>query len=609
MAGIPDMLRSRVKDSPSQRAYTSFVDGRWKNFTWADYEARVRDIALGLIDLGIQRGDVVAILGGTRAEWALCDVGALCAGAVTVGLYPTLQPEGIGSMHYVLDHSEARVVFVDNAAVLRTRLGPLLAAKLPRVTHIIVWDHDAEAQALDPRVMAYSDLLARGVAAARKAPDAFARACDAARAEDLALLIYTSGTTGNPKGAMLSHGNVCELQKAVAELLPKDDATREGGTVSFLPMAHAAERCLAHYGRIQQGYATTFARSMETLLDDLAQAKPTRFGSVPRIFEKVYARVQGELSKASGLKGKLANAAFAAGLRAHKLRQAGESVDLRTRALAAVFQRRIAGPLRARFGGRCGFFISGAAPIATEILEFFEACGMPTYEAYGLTETTAILTFNRPGALRYGTVGRAIPCVELKIAADGEVLARGPNIFMGYYKDPAATAEAMEGGWFHTGDIGVIDADGFLKITDRKKNILVTAGGKNITPSNLENEVKNHPLVSYCHLHADKRPFVTALICLDPDTLKALAADKGLGSGSVADLAGKPEVRAAVQAAIDGANARFAQYERIKKFAILPAEFSVDGGELTPTLKVKRKEVDKKYASVIDAMYSGGGAD
>ena len=601
MSTIPRLLLDRVAATPDARAYVSWVDGRWKDFTWRDYADRARELGLGLLALGLARGDVVAILGATRAEWCFSDLGALGAGGVTVGLYPTLQSEGIGSMHYILEHSGAKFLIVESAATLKAKIGPI-KDKLAGVTHIIVWDWDEAAAAFDPRVVSWASVVAKGRAAHEKDPTAWARACDLARPEELALLIYTSGTTGQPKGAMISHGNVWSLQVSIEGMLPKDDKG-PGHTVSFLPMAHAAERCIAHYARLRQGTSTQFARSIETLLEDLAHAKPTRFGSVPRIFEKVHAKVQGELARATGVKGFIARTVYAGGIEATRARLRGQKPSLKARLLARVFDRKIGAPLRARFGGECTWFVSGAAPIAVDILELFEACGFQTYELYGLTETTGILSGNRFGALRYGTVGQAIACVELRIAADGEIQAKGPNVFLGYFKDPAATAEALVDGWFCTGDIGVLDADGYLKITDRKKNILVTAGGKNITPSNLENEVKNHPLVSYCHMHADKRAFPTALVCLDPDALKAFAIEKGLSSTTAAELKDHPLVRAEVQAAFDKANGAFAQFERIKKFAILPSEFSVDTGELTPTLKVKRKEVERKYADVLESLY------
>lgn len=601
MSTISRMFFDRVSVTPNRRAYSAFTTHGWRDYSFADYEENARAFGLGLVELGLSKGDVVAILGQTRAEWAFCDIGALCVGGVTVGLYPTLVPEGIGSMEYIINHSDTRFLVVDDFATLNEKIAPILG-KIPRVSHIIVWAIDAGAPGLDSRVVSLDEVMSRGRAAHARDSAAWMRAVDSVQPNDLALLIYTSGTTGQPKGAMISHGNVFALQHSLAQVIPPPEPGG-GHTVSFLPMAHAAERCVAHYGRIKWGTATHYARSMESLLEDIAVARPTRFGSVPRIFEKVYAKVQGELGKQSGLKGSMARAVYEAGLKTAAARRTGTEADLVSRLLARIFDKKIGLPLRERFGGQCEWFISGAAPIAVEILEFFDACGFKTYEAYGLTETTGILTANHPGGLKYGSVGKPIPHVDVEIADDGEILAKGPTIFQGYFKDEAATAEAFSDGWFRTGDIGYIDHEGYLRITDRKKNILVTAAGKNITPSNIENEVKNHPLVSYCHLHADRRPFPTALICLDFEQLTTFAKEQGLNGASSSELAAHPRVLAEVQSAIDRANAAFAQYERIKKFAIVPTEFSVDGGELTPTLKVKRREVEEKYASLLQRLY------
>jgi long-chain acyl-CoA synthetase len=298
----------------------------------------------------------------------------------------------------------------------------------------------------------------------------------------------------------------------------------------------------------------------------------------------------------------MAEKVYAAGIAAGRAKRKCEALDPETQALAAAFDQQIAARVRARFGGRCTRLTSGAAPIAVEILELFDACGIPPYELYGMTESAGLLTGNTPQATRFGTVGRAFPGMEIRIADDGEILARGDNVFPGYFKDPEATAEALVDGWLHTGDIGKLE-DGFLTITDRKKNILITAGGKNITPSNAEAEVKRDPFVSYCHMHADRRPYPTALVCIDPERLRAFAAAKGLPGTTAAELGDHPAVRARVQEAIDQANARLARYEQIRRFAVLPRELSIEGGELTPTLKVKRREVDRKYADVIEALY------
>jgi len=372
MSTVPRIFLDRVAATPERRAHTSFVAGVWRASTWQDYGDDARAFGLGLVELGMRRGDTVAILGPTRREWCVCDLGALGAGAVTVGLYPTLVPEGVGSMHYVIDHSEARFLVVESAATLRDKLGSILA-RLGRVERIIVWEGDASA--IDPRVVSYEEVCARG---RKRDPDEWRRSCEAARPEDVAVLIYTSGTTGQPKGVMLTHGNVVSGVEAMQKVLPEPQPDER--TISFLPMAHIAERVISHYWRIYCGVATTFARSLETLIEDLAKARPTAFGSVPRIFEKVHARVLGELSKLSGLRAWLARAVLDGGVNAARARLRGDSVGLGTALLARLFEKKIGAPLRGRFGGDCRWFVSGAAPIAVDVLEFFHACGMVTYE-------------------------------------------------------------------------------------------------------------------------------------------------------------------------------------------------------------------------------------
>jgi long-chain acyl-CoA synthetase len=601
MSTIPRHFLDRVAKTPDARAHSCFIDGNWRDFTWSDYERRARAFGLGLAAAGVRRGEVVAILGETGPEWAYCDIGAIGIGALTVGLYPTLSPEGVGSMHYVLDHSEARVLAVESTESLKTKIGPILA-KLPRVDRIVVWRCDGEAKALDPRVEALEETMARGEALHASNPSSWRDACLTARPDDVAVLVYTSGTTGQPKGAMLTHRNIDAQIRSRSSALRMDESDC---ALSFLPMAHVAERCMSHHGRILYGIGTHYARSMTTLLEDMQVARPTLFGSVPRIFEKVYAGIRAEIAKLDPQMRAMAEKVLEAGVAAARARREGKTVEPQTQALAQVFDQQLGARVRARFGGRCTWLTSGAAPIAVEILELFDACGLPTYELYGMTESAGLLTSNAPDALKYGTVGRPLPGIEIRIADDGEVLARGDNIFPGYYKDPDATAESLKDGWLCTGDIGKLDADGFLTITDRKKNILITAGGKNITPSNVEAEVKRDPIVSYCHLHADRRPYPTALVCLDPERLAALAEQQNLPGRTAAELREHPQVLARVQQAVDAANARLARYEQVRRFAILPAELSVAGGELTPTLKVKRREVDRKYRDLLDSLYVG----
>jgi long-chain acyl-CoA synthetase len=593
------MFLERVAASGDRRAWSSFVDDGWHDFTWRDYERRARAVGLGLVAGGLKRGDVVAILGDTCPAWAYTDLGAIAVGGVTVGLYPTLPPEGVGSMEYVITHSGARFLFVESVATLQRKLGPILG-RLPRVERIVLWNCDEGARAVDPRVTSLARLCADGEAFDAVRPDAWRQACDAARPEDVAVLIYTSGTTGHPKGAMITHDNI---ESQTAALAAAYEFTDDDGGVAFLPMAHVAERCMANYGRLRTGAPAHYARSLETLLDDFAVMRPTFFGSVPRIFEKVYQHVRGEMARLEPGMRAMAEKILDAGVRAARARRRGDAVDPETQMLAGIFDQQLGARIRERFGGRCKRLTSGAAPIAVEILELFDACGMPTYELYGLTESTGAVTMNTPAALEYGTVGRAIPGAEIRIADDGEILVRGRGVFAGYLHDADATAACVKDGWLHTGDIGELDDRGFLTLTDRKKNILITAGGKNITPSNVEAEVKRDPLISYCHLHADRRPYPTALVCLDPERLRLLAAEHGLEGQTAAELKDHPYVRSRVQQAVDQANERLARFEQIKEFAILPAELTIEAGELTPTLKVKRREVEAKYGALLEAMY------
>jgi long-chain acyl-CoA synthetase len=595
------LFLDRVSATPGARAGSSFVAGAWRHFTWSDYERRAREFGLGLVAAGLRSQDTVAILGATCPEWAWCDIGAIGVGAVTVGLYPTLSPEGVGSVHYVTTHSEARFLVVENEELLFSKIAPIIG-KLPNIERIVVWDCTKAARALDPRVQSLDEIMESGSALGGQHPNAWRDAGDAVRPDHVAMLIYTSGTTGHPKGVTLSHENVWAQVSAVQDALRPAFGNVEN-TVAFLPMAHAAERCVAHWGRVRQGGSAHFARSIDTLLADLAEAHPTGFGSVPRIFEKAYARVRSTLAGLDPAMRETMDRVLLAGVAAGRARRKGEPVDAGTQTLADRFDQHFGARVRESFGGQCTWLISGAAPIGLEILEFFDACGLPIYEVYGLTETAGVLTMNKPGALRYGTVGKPIDGVELRIAEDGEVMARGPGVFRGYFKDDEATAACLHDGWFSTGDVGRIDADGFLTITDRKKDIVITAGGKNITPSNMENEVKRDPFVSHCHLHADRRPYPTALVSLDPERLRAFAAERGLAGTTAVELRDDPDVRARVQQAIDSANEKLARFEQIRKFAILPRELSVEGGELTPTLKVKRREVERIYTTLLDAMY------
>ena len=589
----------------------------------------VRDLSLGLGALGVRPRDRVAILSDSRPEWVVSDLAILTAGAVTVPVYPTLPASQVG---YILAHSGARVVAVaDEEQAAKVRAARKDA---PAVEAIVVFDRAAadgsaggEAGAGDagPAVDAAgaSEAEAGASEAEAEAPlRGYSRAeimerghhrlmtenglgriykerAQAIEPDALATIIYTSGTTGHPKGVMLSHrnflANVADVNQVIG--VSEDDTA-----LSFLPLSHAFERTTV-YMYLHNGATFIFAESLETIGRDMQQVRPTVMTGVPRVFEKVRARVIAAVAEAPRLRQALFAWATGVGHAAASARLGGRKPGLMTRLKAPVADRIVLSKIRARTGGRLRFVCSGSAPLSREVAEFLYAIGLPVLEGYGLTETAPVLTVNPLGGARIGTVGPALPRVELRIADDGEVLARGPNIMMGYYQNPEATAECIREGWFHTGDIGRIDDDGYLTITDRKKEILVTAGGKNVAPQPIEALLKRDPIVAEAMLVGDRRPYVSAVLVPDAATLEQRLSASGMTPGSLDDLVGREDVRALFQPIVDEANAELASFEQVKRFALLPAQFSIDGGELTPTLKLKRRVVMERWQDVIEGIY------
>ncbi|MBI2891452.1 MAG: long-chain fatty acid--CoA ligase [Nitrospirae bacterium] len=592
---IPELFFRRVQDSPNGLAYRYSRDGRVTEVTWREYGELVRRFANGLLSLGFEKGDRCAILGETQPEWTIADLAAMAAGGTGVGIYQTNTAK---QTEYILQHSEAKVCVLDTRAQAQKVAASLV--NLPRLKTVVAW-----GDGIGDGIISFDEILRKGDEFAKIHPNVLEQRMKAVRGEDLAILIYTSGTTGPPKGAMLSHRNcvfeICSLERIIPSSVGDI-------TVAFLPMSHVAEHLIGFVGRIRNGMAAAYAESLDKVLDTVKATRPTVFGSVPRIFEKAYARILSQVGQASPLKRRIFEWAKRTGLEKSRRLQQRQSVPLGLAIRYAVADRLVFSKIREAFGGRVKYFVSGAAPISTEILEFFHAAGLFVAEVYGLTECAAIATANRFDDFKFGTVGKVIPDVEVKIAPDGEILMRGPNIFMGYFKDDVATHEAIEkNGWLHSGDIGVLDTDGFLKITDRKKNLIITAGGKNIAPSNIETLVKNQsPLISQVVAIGDRRAFVVGLITLSPDELKAYGAEKGWEGASPAELSRRPEVQATVAAAVERANAELARYEQIKKFSVLEADFTVESGEITPTLKVKRKVVEEKYREKIESLYREG---
>lgn len=617
---LADLFARRVERSGEVTAFFGKEVGRWIATTWRAFDRLAAQVAAGLVELGLEPGDRVAILGPTQAPWAYYDIGAQIAGCISLGLYPK---QSADQLHYLLEHSEARVVFVADAEEMESVLEA--AEGLDTLRAIVPWTAEVHAdfEARDARVV--SPAVFEGAPLEGKART---ERVDARGPEDCAIFVYTSGTTGPPKCAMISHRNILGLLGSQGDFgaFFEDDVS-----LSFLPMAHVAERVLAFYGRINAGFATAYASSTQAVLAELGEVQPTIFGSVPRIFEKAYNRVRGEVAKKPRLVQALFGWATRVGVERIRLQIAGRPVP---RALAlqhAIADRLVFGKVRQAFGGRVRQLIAGAAPTPLPVLEFFWAAGLPVYEVYGMTEATVVTHANVPGATRLGTVGRVLPGLEHRIAADGEVLVRGPSVFMGYFKDAAATAEAIIDDWLHTGDVGVIDADGYLRITDRKKHLIITAGGKNVTPANIEKAIKmQDPLISHVHAHGDRRPYVSALVAPSPIETLEFGRDNGIvddaavkrltaelmanPAGRSAELADAmrpvtelPAFRARIAAAVRTGNERLAQVEKVKRFVVLDRDFSQEAGEMTPTLKLRRRHVETAYAATFDRIYDEAG--
>ena len=608
---IADMLERRVAATPDRMAWRSKKGGRWVETTWKEARQQSAAVATWMIGRGMSVGDSLVVIGSTRAEWCICDLAGQLAGMVTVGAYPTLAPEQLA---YVIDHSDARVVFAEGAKDLaRVREQ---RAHCPKVEVIVVWDMDGVEAGDD--VVPMSELLETAVDEA-----AVCGRVEAVEPEAVAIIVYTSGTTGPPKGAMLTHRNVLAYLGAGMGL----EFSVDDEMLTFLPMAHVAERIAGFYLRVNRGIKTAFASSIPAVLDEIKEVRPSLFGAVPRIFEKAYARIQGQVEQAPAVRQRLFRWAEQVGLTVVERWERGQPLGIVLRAQYRLADQIVYSKIREAFGGKVRFFVTGAAPIPGTVLRFFWAMGFPIFEAYGQTEATVITHANRPGSTRLGSVGLPIPGVEQRLADDHEVLVRGPTVFAGYHKEPEATREAIDDeGWLHTGDIGRIE-DGYLYLVDRKKHIIITAGGKNLTPANIENEIKaEDPIISQVHAHGDRRPYVSALVTLSPtevidwargrdmvtaadaERMKSellanpLARPEGL-EALTADVGQRREIQTRVIEAVRRGNAKLSRVERVKRVVLLERELSLAEDEITPTLKVKRKNIEKNFADRFDRLY------
>jgi long-chain acyl-CoA synthetase len=570
-------------------------DGSWSAITWAEYGVLVRRAGAGLLSLGIGRGDKVALISLNRPEWHVADLATQGVGGVTVPIYVTNSPTQLA---YITGHSESKVIFVENAGqllkVLTTR------GELPALLKVIVFD-PADVT-LDDFVMSWDQLLAAGDGYAAANPDAFNEAAAQVAPEDLATLVYTSGTTGPPKGAMLTQSNIlwtCEALNKVLTVTPNERK------LSYLPLSHIAERMVGHFTHIYGGGETWFAESLDTLREDLQACRPTIFFGVPRVWEKFYAGIVALIEGLPEEQRDAAERAVQLGLKRVEAHQAGSSLPADLEEKYKEADAKLFALARGALGlDQAWGLVSGAAPINTEILRFFHAIGLPVAEVYGQTEDNGPTSINPPNAIRIGTVGPPIPGVEVKIAEDGEVLVRGGNVGPGYYKQPEATRELIDDeGWMHSGDVGEFDEKGYLRITDRKKDLIITAAGKNIAPQVLENMLKHSPWISQTVVIGDRRPYLTALITLDQEKVTGFAEQKGISSSGFAELTRHPDIQQLVENAIAEVNAQLARVEQIKKWIVLERDFAQEHEEMTPTMKVRRKAIVEKYSDVIEDMY------
>jgi long-chain acyl-CoA synthetase len=590
---LPAVVFERATRTPDQVAIRQKELGRWRSYTWADYADRVRAVARGLHEYGVVPGDRVAIHADNRPEWLFADLAVQAIGAMSVGVYST---SPAAEVEYLLRHSGARILIAEDEEQVDKALA--VRAKVPDLEHVVVIDPRG-VDMDDESLLTLADLEAEGAGSTFDV-DAAASSVDLAAA---AIIVYTSGTTGPPKGAMLSHANLLTAAEGAASAWEVDERTE---VLSYLPLCHVAERLVSVIDAVTHGYVVNFGEDAETFVQDLSEVQPTFFLGVPRVWEKLMAGVTIRMSDAGWLKRANYRLWTRVGARIARRRWSTGKVQGFDRITYAIGWLLLYRPLRNKLGlGRVRGVLSGAAPIAPQVLEFFWALGVPVREGYGQTENTAQGTITPADDVRLGKVGKALPGVELRIAEDGEILTRGPGTFLGYYKDPKATKATVDAdGWLHTGDVGELDADGFLQITDRKKDIIITAGGKNVSPSEIENKLKISPYVREAVVVGDGRKYLVALIGIELDTVAAWAQQHRIGFTTYADLSSKHEVVELISEWVDQVNAELAQVETIKRFSLLPKELDEEDGEVTATQKVKRRAIETAFAPAIQELYA-----
>ncbi len=571
--------------------------GIWQEVSWRAFGGHARRIAMGLAAIGFDVGDTASILANTRREWSYADYGILLAGGVSSGIYPTDAP---AQVEYLSADSRSRVLFVEDDEQLDKVLQ--VRDRLPLLKRIVVFDMEGLGRLDDDQVVSLADFEAQGDAFDQANPGEFERRLNGRRAQDLAILVYTSGTTGKPKGAMLSHANLRWVMEHFAPELHNDE---HDDKMAFLPLCHIAERMIGQFMSLQTGARINYVENPETIAENIREIAPTIILCVPRVWEKFFSAISLRIKEATPLQRWAYRLALGVGYQVAERRLRGEPVAPWLSLAFAAGRFMVLNNIRKAIGvHRLRWALSGAAPISPELLKWYHALGVPIFEGWGMTETTAGGSLNLPGAIRLGTIGQPQPWCEMKISDEGEILIRGGNVFMGYLNLPDKTAEALDAdGWLHTGDVGTVDDDGFFRITDRMKDILITAGGKNITPTEIENELKFSPFITDAVLIGDRRAYLTALVMIDHENVEKYAQDLNVPFTNFQSLCRTREVQDLIQAEVDRVNAKFARVEQIKKFRLIEHKLTAEDEELTPTMKLKRKLVNEKYRDLIESMY------
>lgn len=593
---VPKVFKQTVEKYGDRVSLRKKEYGLWHDISWNEYYRLAKCVGSALISMGLEKGECVSIIGDNCPEWVIIDLGIQGAGGVAVGVYST---NAWPQVEYVMEHSESKFFFVENEEQLDKWLN--FRDKVPGLQKVIVWDLEGLRYFEDPMVMTYDELLETGREIVEKNPGIFEKRMSEVTPEDLSVLVYTSGTTGPPKGAMLTHRNVTWMARAIVADDPVYDTD---DVMSFLPLCHIFERLFSVFVHVTHGYTVNFIESLDTVMDNMREISPTMGYAVPRIWEKYLSAVYIKMSDATWFKKLLFGVALKIGKNRATLKMNFKPVPFYVEALYQIAHLLVFRKLKERLGfDRMRIAYSGAAPIAPDVLHFFQSIGVNLIEGYGQTEGSGVTTASRVGKVKFGMVGPPLPGVEVKIAEDGEILVKSPGVFKGYFRSPEATAETIKDGWLYSGDVGELDEDGYLRITDRKKDIIVTAGGKNITPQYIENKLKASLFINDAVVIGDKRKFLSCLIMIDEDNVVKYAQDNKIQFSTYKDLTQSDEIIKLIQGEINQVNDTLARVEQVKKFTILPKKLYEEDGEVTPTMKVKRKYVNEAFGDLIEAMY------